>query len=125
MLRMFEGKQFQVRGPKLRTECTILCYHDGVTKYRIAEWIYQQPRIDGSPYTSQWDATSASKLPIPTGRCKPPSNTCFPGPTQVHNLNSILIGSCRAHDRDRPTDRPRYSTCNNKPYKKSQKVKMQ
>jgi len=39
MLRMFEGKQFQVRGPKLHTESeyTIVCYHDGVTKYRIAE----------------------------------------------------------------------------------------
>jgi len=53
-----------------------------------------------------------------------PSNTWFRGPTRVHNPNGISIGSAGfagltiVTDRqtDRPTNRPRYSVCNNRPH---------
>jgi len=34
-----------------------------------------------------------SKLPLPMGGSRPPSNTWFPEPTEVLNPNSISIGS--------------------------------
>jgi len=46
------------------------------------------------PYTLQWDASCPpSILSLPMGGSGPLSNTWFPGPTQVLNPNSILIGS--------------------------------
>jgi len=51
---------------------------------------------------------SPSKLPLHMRGSGPPSNTWFLGPTRVHNLSGISIGSavfCRAHSRDRETDR--------------------
>ena len=43
------------------------------------------------------------------GGSGPPSNTRFPGPTQVHNPNGMLIGSAifagLTSVTDRPTDR--------------------
>ena len=45
------------------------------------------------PYTLQWDAPSPLKIaPFRVGIWTP-SNTWFPGPTRVHNRNSISIGS--------------------------------
>jgi len=53
---------------------------------------------------------SPSKLPLPTGRSGPPSNTWFPVPTQVLNSNGISIGSAifagLTSVTDRQTDRP-------------------
>ena len=56
-----------------------------------------------------------------------PSNRSFLGPTRVHSLNGISIGSAVfagpivATDRltDRRTGRPRYSVCNNRPHLRS------
>jgi len=49
-----------------------------------------------------------------------PSNTCFLGPTRVHNPSGISIGATVSAGltivTDRPTDRPRYSVCNNRPH---------
>jgi len=39
------------------------------------------PNMDDSIVFARWQ------------QCACPCNTCFPGPTQVHNLNSISIGS--------------------------------
>ena len=49
---------------------------------------------------------------------------CFLGPIRVHDPNGILIGSAvftgltivTDGPTNRPTDRPRYSVCNNKPH---------
>jgi len=61
-----------------------------------------------------------SKLPLPTGDLGPPSNTWYPGPTQVLNPNGILIGSAvfagLTSVTDRITERPRYSVGNNRPH---------
>jgi len=57
------------------------------------------------------------------GGSGPPTNTWFLGPTWVHNSNSISIGSAVFAGltivTDRPTDRPRYSVCNNRPHLRS------
>jgi len=45
------------------------------------------------PYSLQWDAPFANKLPLPIGGYGPPSNTWFPGPTRILNPNGISIGS--------------------------------
>jgi len=76
------------------------------------------------PYTLQWDDPSLLKIALSHGGSGPPSNTWFPGPTRVLNLNGISIGSAvfagltRVTDRqtDRPTNRPRYSIGNNRPH---------
>jgi len=51
-----------------------------------------------------------SKLPLPIGESGPPSNTWFPGPTQLLNPNGISIGSAVLAGlisvTNRPTDRP-------------------
>jgi len=55
--------------------------------------------------------------------CTPP-NTCFLGPTRVHDPNGISIGSAvfagltivTDRQTERQTDRPRYSVCNNTLY---------
>ena len=71
-----------------------------------------------SAYTLQW------AVPFPPQNCPftsasgPPSNTCFFGPTRVHNPNGITIGSAIfawfTIVTDRLTDRPSYSLCNNR-----------
>jgi len=43
------------------------------------------------PYISQWDAPFPVKIASSHGGSWPPSNTRFPGPTQVLNPNGILI----------------------------------
>jgi len=59
------------------------------------------------PYTLQWDAPfPPSKLPLPMGGSRPPSNTWFPGPTQVLNPNCISISSAVLAELTRVTDRP-------------------
>jgi len=73
------------------------------------------------PYTLQLDAPfPSSKLPLPMGGSGTPSNTWFPGPTQVINPNGISISSAilagLTSVTDRQTDRPRYSVGNNKPH---------
>jgi len=53
-----------------------------------------------------------------------PSNACFLGRTRLHNPNGISIGSAvfaglttvSGRSTDPPTDRPRYSACNNRPH---------
>jgi len=51
--------------------------------------------------------------------CTPP-NTCFLGPTRVHNPYGISIGSAVFAGfptvTDRQTDKPRYSVCKNRPH---------
>jgi len=49
---------------------------------------------------------SPSKLPLPTGRSGPPSNTWFLGPTRVLNPNGISIGSATFAGLIGVTDRP-------------------
>jgi len=65
------------------------------------------------PYTLQWDAPFPSKLLLPMGgRIWTPSNTWFPGLTQVLNPNGIMTGSavfaglCQTY---RPTDHTTWS----------------
>ena len=64
------------------------------------------PHIDGSTVFARWH------------QCASPSNTCFLGPTRVHNPNSISIDLAIFAGltivTDRQTDRPRYSVCNNR-----------
>jgi len=80
------------------------------------------------PYTLQWDAPFPLKIAPSHGGPGTSSNTWFPVPTRVHNTNGILIGSAifagftsvtdqqTERDRDRATDRPRYSVGNNRPH---------
>jgi len=61
------------------------------------------------------------KMPIPLQVSGPPTNRWFLGPTQVHNRNSISIGSSvfagltAVSNRQTQTDRPRYID-GNKPH---------
>jgi len=69
--------------------------------------LYSEPTLP--PKNCQWPWRSA-----------PLSNTWFLGPTQAHNQNGILIRSAFLQDSrlwqtDRPSDRPCYSFCNNRP----------
>jgi len=60
-----------------------------------------------SPYTLQWEWDAAFLLKIAPfhGGSGPPSNTWFPGPTQVLNPNSISIGAAVFAELTRMTDR--------------------
>ena len=57
----------------------------------------------------------------------PTSNTCSLGPMRVHGSNGISIGLAvfawltivTDRQTDKPTDRPRYLVCNNKPHLRS------
>jgi len=64
----------------------------------------------GCPYTLQWDAPFPVKFARSHGGSGTPSNKWFPGPTQVHIPNGILIGSAvfawLTGVTDRQTDRP-------------------
>ena len=61
------------------------------------------------PYTVQWVATSPLKIAPSYGWIWSPSNTCFLGPTQVHNRISTGSAIFAQITADRPTDRPHYS----------------
>ena len=54
------------------------------------------------------------------GSTHTPLRKWFSVPTRVHNPSDQFSRFCRAHDRDRqtdrPTDRPRYSVCSNRPH---------
>jgi len=82
--------------------------------------VFPQTTVE-CPYTLQWDAHSPPNVcPFPWGIWTP-SNTWSLGPTQVLNPNGISIGSAFLQgslvlQTDRPTDRPRYSVSNNRPY---------
>jgi len=78
----------------------------------IGSAIFAQLTAEG-PYTLQWTAPSPSTLSM--GGSGPLSNSWFLWPTWVHVPNGICIGSAvLVLDRDRQTDRPRYSVCNNR-----------
>jgi len=68
------------------------------------------------PYTLQW-AAPFPKIAPSQGVIWTPSNRWFLEPTRVHNPNGISIGSAvfagLTTVTDGPTDRPRYSICNN------------
>ena len=70
-------------------------------------------------YALQWARHSPTGAPSRWGICTP-SNTWFLGPTHVHNPNGISIGSSVSEGltTDRPTDRSRYSVCNNRPHRR-------
>jgi len=73
-------------------------YHNYITAH--ADWLGFQPAI--------WRAGNApSKFPRRIGDLDPPSNTWFPGTTQVHTPDGISMFSrfYRAQDCDRQTDR--------------------
>ena len=65
-----------------------------------------------SPYTLQWAAPFLPEnCPFAWGDLDP-SNTCFLGPTGVHNPNGISTGAAvfaRHTIRNKPTNRPRYT----------------
>jgi len=73
------------------------------------------PHMDGSIVFAGWRHYA------------PQSNTCFPGPTRVHNPSGTSIGAAvfagltTVTDRatDRQTDRPHYSVCNNWPHQRT------
>ena len=57
------------------------------------------------PYTLQWDAHFPQKIAPPIRGSGPPSNTWFPGPTRVLNLNGISISSAVFAELTSVTDR--------------------
>ena len=62
---------------------------------------------------------SHSKLPLRIGGFGPHLINSFWAPPKWTSQNGILIGSavvCKAHNHGRPTDRPHYSVCNNRPH---------
>jgi len=63
---------------------------------------------------------SPKNLPLPMGESGPPSNTWFPGPTQVLNPKGSSIGAAGfaglTSVTDQQTDRPRYSVSKNRPH---------
>ena len=59
----------------------------------IGSAVFAQTTVE-CPYTLQWDVHSPPKnLPLSMGDLDPPSNTWFPGPTQVLNPNGNSIGA--------------------------------
>jgi len=85
----------------------------------IGSAVFAQMTVE-CPYTLQWDAQSPPKIcPFPWGIWTP-SNTWFPGPTQVLNPNRSSIGAAifagLTSVTDRQTERPRYSVGNNRPH---------
>jgi len=58
------------------------------------------------PYTLQWDAPYPLRIAPSYGGSGPPSNTWFPGPTQVLNPNGILISAAVFAGLSSVTDRP-------------------
>ena len=54
--------------------------------------VFAQLTTEG-PYTLQWAAHFSLKISLAHEGSEPPSNTCFLGPTRLHNPNSISLGS--------------------------------
>jgi len=85
-------------------------------------WPFLQSSLQNVPILYNGTPFSPSKLSLPMGDPDPPSNTWFPGPTQVVNPNGISIGaavfagltSVTDRQTDRQTDSPRYSVGNNR-----------
>jgi len=82
----------------------------------IGSAVFAQTTVDftmGRPF-------SPKNLPLPMGGSGPPSNTWFPGPTQVLNPKGSSIGAAffagLTSVTDRQTDRPRYSVGKNRPH---------
>jgi len=72
------------------------------------------------PYTLQWDAHSPEKIcPFSWGGIWTPSNTWFPGHTQVLNPNGSSIGAAVFAGLTSVTDRPRYSVTIGRVYVRS------
>jgi len=67
-----------------------------------------------SLYTLQWAAPPPFKIAYSHGGSRPHLIRCFLGPTDPRTQTASR-SFCRAHYCDRPTDRPRYSVCNNRP----------
>jgi len=76
------------------------------------------------PWESLWVyqllGMSPLKVTLPVGRCRPPSNTWFLGPSRVHNrmvswLVELFLQGPWSWLTDKQTDyRPHYSACSNK-----------
>jgi len=90
----------------------------------IGSAVFAQTTVD-CPYTLQWDAHCPPKIcPFPWGDMDPPSNTWFPGHTQVLNPNGSSIGAAvfalagltSVTDPDRQTDRQTTLLGNNRPH---------
>ena len=73
-------------------------YHDQFRRLRTGD--------HKRPYTLQWAAPPPLKLPIPMGWSGPQSNTWFPGPSRVLNINEISIGAAVFAGLTSVTDRP-------------------
>ena len=76
------------------------------------------------PYTLQWDAPFPLKIAPSHRGSGPPSNTWFPGPTQVLNPNGISMGSAvlvgLTSVTNQQTDRPGYLVGKNRPCLRTQ-----
>jgi len=76
--------------------------------YRFSRVCTDNRRV--SLYFTMGRLFSPKNLPLPMGRSGPPSNTWFPGPTQVLNPNGSSIGTAvfagLTSVTDRQTDRP-------------------
>jgi len=70
-----------------------------------------------STYASQWASPFPLKIAPFHGETGPPHG-CLGPPESLHPKQYLDQFSrfCRAHDRDRLRDRPRYSVCNNRPH---------
>jgi len=82
--------------------------------------LHSARRAESPYYFTMGRPFSPKNLPLPIRGSEPPSNTWSLGLTQVLNLNGISIGSAvfagLTSVTDRPTDRPRYSVCSNRPH---------
>ena len=74
--------------------------------------------ITDDPYTLQWAALSIKIVPLRTWDLDPRlTHGSLGQPVSMSQTPSRSVQPfCRAHDRDRQTDRPRYSVCNNRPH---------
>jgi len=89
----------------------------------IGSAVFAQLRAEG-PYTLHWAAPFPSKLPLRMGNLDPHLIHGFSGPLKSIIQNGISIGSAvfagLTTVTDRPTDRRRYSVCNNRPHLRTQ-----
>jgi len=90
-----------------------------IPEHILIVWVVFAQLVAECPDTLQWAAPSPPlKIASSHRGSEPPSSTWFLGPTQVHNLNDISVGSavCAVLTivTDRPADRPRCSVCNNR-----------
>ena len=80
----------------------------------VGSAVFAQLTAQG-PYSLQWAAPFPSKLPIRMGALHPYLiHGSLGSPQSTTQTTSRSVQPfCRAHDRDRQTDRSRYSVCNN------------